>query len=135
MFHRPRTLGAMETPVPSINPTDADLAARTARAEVVVVLSPNTICPGSEVELELYVAANAGHSTYVIGWRRARPEERVRGWRGAWDGDSSGLTLGAPWWLNARRNISPTALADQQAGFDAYQAAWEAGDAARRSAR
>jgi hypothetical protein len=79
------------------------------------------------------VAANSGLSTHVVGYRRARPEERVRGWRGVWDGDSAGLTLGLPWWLDTRRTISASALADQQAGFNRYLAAHRAGEDAARS--
>jgi hypothetical protein len=37
--------------VPSIDSSDADLAARSACAEVIVVLSSNRLVPGPEVDL------------------------------------------------------------------------------------
>ncbi len=80
--------------VPAVDVVDAEPAERhlrVARAECTVVLSANLLINGAEAEDEAFIMANAGLTSYVVGWRRARPEERAPGWRGAWSGDTSEL--------------------------------------------
>ncbi len=90
---------APSQPLGNVARVNADEKLRQARAETVVVLSPNTELPGDEAELELYTWRNAGIATYVVGWRRAQEHETARGWRGAWSGDLAELDgRGEPWW-------------------------------------
>ncbi len=110
----------------------ADEKLRRARAEVVVLLSPNTLVPGPEVEDELLAWRNGGLSTYVVGWRRAREGEMARGWRGAWSGDLDELDgLGQPWWMRDQAYGIPAAAVAPERMMDDYAAAYAAGEATR----
>ncbi len=80
----------------------ADRALRAGRADTTVVIASNLLVPGPEAEAEVTTMANSGLRADIIGHRQALPHERQPGWRGAWDGDTSKITFGRPWWWRQR---------------------------------
>ncbi len=123
--------------IPSVDPEAAERHQRAERAQSVVILAPNTICPGGEAELELTAMLNGGLSTLVIGWRQGRRDELVPGYRAAWDGDTSGWTLGTPWWWSRAARVpgGVGALSQHDEPMAAYQEVFQAGQAAAEASR
>ncbi len=108
----------------------ADRALRAARAGTTVVIASNLLVPGREAEVEAGIMANSGLRADIIGYRPALPHEQAPGWRGAWDGDTSKITLGRPPWWSQRTPVGvgshQALLDDQWAGYNLTQAAAEA---------
>ncbi len=122
--------------VPAVDPEPADLRIRAARAECAVVFADGLVVPGPEAEMEAYVMANAGLSTQVVGWRRARPEEMQPGFRGAWSGDVGELEgLGRPWWWAYRQVDGVGARSQHDEPMARYSEQWQAAHAAGEAAR
>ncbi len=122
--------------IPSVDPEPADLRIRAARAESVLVFADGLVVPGPEAEMEAYVMANAGLSTQVVGWRRARPEEMQPGFRGAWSGDVGELEgLGRPWWWAYRQVVGVGSLGGAQVDMAAYERHHHAAQVAADEAR
>lgn len=122
--------------IPAVDGDDAARQLQAARADTLVLLSPNTWLPGPEAEAEAITWANGGISTHVIGWRRARPGEMRPGYRAAWNGDLDKLDgTGLPWWWQARAVAGVGNLAQHGADFEAYLDAHRRGaEAAARAA-
>ncbi len=117
-------MGPMEPDaIPAVDGDDAARQLQAARAETVVVLSPNNMVRGVDAELAAMTMANGGVRTHVVGWRRARPEERVPGWQGAWQGEELD-GHGEPWWWRQRPVVGVGDLAQHGRDFAAYEDRW-----------
>ncbi len=123
--------------ISSVDPEAAERHQRAARAESVVLLAPNLVLPGGEAELELTAMLNGGLSTRVIGWRQGRREELAPGYRAAWDGDTTGWTLGVPWWWSRAARVpgGVGALSQHDEPLARYNEQWAAGQAAAEASR
>ncbi len=118
--------------IPEVDDTvAADRALRAGRADTTVVISENLLVPGPEAEMEVTTMTNGGLRATVIGHRQALPHERQPGWRGAWDGDTSKITLGQPWWWRQRTVAGVGNLAQHGVDFEAYQQRWAEAEAGR----
>lgn len=119
-----------DSTIPSLDPDGAQRQLAAARAASVVVLAGGMIVPGPEAEMVAAAAANQGLASYVVGWRRARPEELVAHYRGLWDGAELEGT-GEPWWWRQRHPSGVGLLSQHDEPMRAYAARWEE---ARRTA-